>query len=331
MNVPMAQPVLGPEELAAVKEVLDSGQLSLGPRVPAFEAAFAARVGAKHACAVSSGTAGLHLGLRAAGVEAGDEVITSPFSFIASANVILYERATPVFVDIDPDTLCAPADAIAAAVTERTRAILPVSIFGKRCEIPDVGLPIVEDACEALGSVSGRGHSTVFAFYPNKQMTTGEGGVLATDDDRVKERVDSERNQGRAPNMDWLDHDRLGFNYRLTDIACAIGLVQLDRLDDRWRWHRSSASTGSTGCSRTAGASPRSTTRHCATSRWRRSTTTARGSSTSSGSRAATTATTPSARSATRASRPSPTSPPSPRPRGRARTPTPRAPARRGG
>ncbi len=227
----MAQPVLGPEELAAVKEVLDSGQLSLGPRVPAFEAAFAERVGAKHACAVSSGTAGLHLGLRAAGVTEGDEVITSPFSFVASANVILYERATPVFVDIDPDTLCASAGAIAAAVTDRTTAILPVSIFGKRCAIPDVGLPIVEDACEALGSVAGRGHSTVYAFYPNKQMTTGEGGVLTTDDDAVKERVDSERNQGRAPNMDWLDHDRLGFNYRLTDIACAIGLVQLGRLD----------------------------------------------------------------------------------------------------
>ncbi len=227
----MAQPVLGPEELAAVKEVLDSGQLSLGPRVPAFEQAFAERVGAAYGCAVSSGTAGLHLGLRAAGVQEGDEVLTSPFSFIASANVILYERATPVFVDIDPDTLCVPADAYAAAVTDRTRAILPVSIFGKACEIPQLGLPIVEDACEALGSVASRGHTAVYAFYPNKQMTTGEGGVLVTDDPEVKERVDSERNQGRAPDMGWLDHDRLGFNYRLTDIACAIGLVQLDRLD----------------------------------------------------------------------------------------------------
>jgi perosamine synthetase len=227
----MAQPVLGPEELAAVKEVLDSGQLSLGPRVPAFEQAFAERVGAAHACAVSSGTAGLHLGLRAAGVKDGDEVITSPFSFIASANVILYERATPVFVDIDPDTLCVPADAYAAAVTDRTAAVLPVSIFGKACEIPDLGLPVVEDACEALGSVANRGHTAVYAFYPNKQMTTGEGGVVVTDDPAVKEQIDSERNQGRAPDMGWLDHDRLGFNYRLTDIACAIGLVQLQRLD----------------------------------------------------------------------------------------------------
>jgi perosamine synthetase len=227
----MARPVLGPEELEAVKEVLDSGQLSLGPRVPAFEEAFAARVGARHACAVSSGTAGLHLALRAAGVQEGDEVITSPFSFVASANVILYERATPVFVDIDPDTLCIPADGVAAAVTERTAAVLPVSIFGKPCEVPDVGVPVVEDACEALGAVAGRGHSAVYAFYPNKQMTTGEGGVVTTDDDGVKERIDSERNQGRAPDMGWLDHDRLGFNYRLTDIACAIGLVQLERLD----------------------------------------------------------------------------------------------------
>jgi perosamine synthetase len=227
----MARPVLGPEELEAIREVLDSEQLSLGPRVPAFEAAFAERVGAKHASAVSSGTAGLHLALRAAGVTDGDEVITSPFSFVASANVILYERATPVFVDIDPDTLCVSADAVAAAVTERTKAVLPVSIFGKACEVPDVGLPVVEDACEALGAVRDRDHSTVFAFYPNKQMTTGEGGVVVTDDPAVKERIDSERNQGRAPDMDWLDHDRLGFNYRLTDIACAIGLVQLERLD----------------------------------------------------------------------------------------------------
>jgi perosamine synthetase len=227
----MAQPLLGPEELAAVEEVLDSGQLSLGPRVPAFEEAFAERVGARHASAVSSGTAGLHLALRAAGVTDGDEVITSPFSFVASANVILFERATPVFVDIDPDTLCITPQAVADAVTPRTRAVLPVSIFGKACDVPDAGVPVVEDACEALGAVRDRGHSAVFAFYPNKQMTTGEGGVVTTDDPAVKERIDSERNQGRAPDMDWLDHDRLGFNYRLTDIACAIGLVQLERLD----------------------------------------------------------------------------------------------------
>jgi perosamine synthetase len=156
--------------------------------------------------------------------------------------VILYERARPVFVDIDPDTLCIPADAVAAAVTERTSAILPVHIFGWAADVPameKLGLPIVEDACEALGAVhedgspvGSRGHSAVFAFYANKQMTTGEGGMLVTGDPAVKARVDSERNQGRAPDMGWLDHDRLGFNYRLSDIACAIGIHQLERLDD---------------------------------------------------------------------------------------------------
>jgi perosamine synthetase len=168
-------------------------------------------------------------------------VITSPFSFVASANVILYERATPVFVDIDPETFCIPADAVAAARTERTTAILPVHIFGNAADTPGMeplGLPIVEDACEALGSrhadgtlVGSRGHSAVFAFYPNKQMTTGEGGIVVTGDEAIKERIDSERNQGRAPDMGWLDHDRLGFNYRLSDIACALGIEQLKRLD----------------------------------------------------------------------------------------------------
>jgi perosamine synthetase len=238
----MARPLLGPEEEAAVLEVLRSGQLSLGPRVPAFERAFAERLGSDlHASAVSSGTAGLHLALRAAGVAPGDEVITSPFSFVASANVILYEGARPVFVDIDPDTLCIPADAVAAAVSERTSALLPVHIFGWAADVPGMerlGLPIVEDACEALGAlhedgtpVGARGHSAVFAFYANKQLTTGEGGMVVTGDPAVKARLDSERNQGRAPDMGWLDHDRLGFNYRLTDLACAIGLEQLGRLD----------------------------------------------------------------------------------------------------
>jgi perosamine synthetase len=240
-DIPMASPVIGDEEVRAVEAVLRSGQLSLGPRVPEFEQAFAPRVGAAHACAVSSGTTGLHLALRAAGVTDGDEVITSPFSFVASANVILYERATPVFVDIDPDTFCLQADAVAAAVTDRTTALLPVHIFGNVAEtigMERLGLPIVEDACEAIGArhedgslIGSRGHSAVFAFYPNKQMTTGEGGIVVTNDAAVKERIDSERNQGRAPDMGWLDHDRLGFNYRLSDIACAIGIEQLKRLD----------------------------------------------------------------------------------------------------
>jgi perosamine synthetase len=239
--IPLARPVLGEEEERAVAEVLRSGQLSLGPRVPEFERAFADRVGARHASAVSSGTAALHLALRAVGVSDGDEVVTSPFSFVASANAILFERATPVFADIDPVTLNIDPDAAAAAITGRTAALLPVHIFGYPADLPALeahGLPIVEDACEALGAVhadgtpvGGRGHPAAFGFYANKQMTTGEGGMLTMGSAEHKERVDSERNQGRAPDMGWLDHDRLGFNYRLTDIACAIGLVQLERLD----------------------------------------------------------------------------------------------------
>jgi perosamine synthetase len=253
--IPLAQPILGPEEEAAVIEVLRSGQLSLGPRVPAFEQAFAAWLGAAHACAVSSGTAGLHLGLRAVGVSEGDEVVTSPFSFVASANSVLFEHARPVFADIDARTLNLDPDAAAAAVTERTTALLPVHIFGYPADLPAferMGLPIVEDACEALGAVhadgvrvGARGHPAAFGFYANKQLTTGEGGMVTVGDAAFKERIDSERNQGRAPDMGWLDHDRLGFNYRLTDIACAIGSVQLARLDgmlvDRARvaaWYR---------------------------------------------------------------------------------------------
>jgi perosamine synthetase len=239
--IPLARPVLGAAEEERVLAVLRSGMLSLGPLLGEFERAFAARIGASYASAVSSGTAGLHLALRAVGVGDGDEVITSPFSFVASANVAVYERARPVFADIDPVTLNLDPDAAAAAVTERTAAILPVHIFGYPAEIrafERFGVPIVEDACEALGAVhadgtavGASGHPAVFGFYPNKQLTTGEGGMITTADGRLKERVDSERNQGRAPDMGWLDHDRLGFNYRLSDIACALGLAQLERLD----------------------------------------------------------------------------------------------------
>src|SRR5215218_5943520 len=216
--IPLAKPVIGEAEEQAVLEVLRSGQLSLGPHVPAFEAAFAQRVGARHACAVSSGTTGLHLALRAVGVSAGDEVVTSPFSFVASANAPLFEGARPVFADIDPVTLNIDPD---AAALERH------------------GLPIVEDACEALGAqhadgtpVGGRGHPAAFGFYANKQLTTGEGGMVVMGSAEHKQRIASERNQGRAPDMGWLDHDRLGFNYRLSDIACALGLAQLGHLDE---------------------------------------------------------------------------------------------------
>jgi perosamine synthetase len=240
-RIPLARPLLGPEEEQAVLEVLRSGQLSLGPRLAAFESAFAAWVGSPHASAVSSGTAGLHLALRAAGVEAGTEVVTSPLSFVASANAVLYEHARPVFADIDPVTLNVDPEAVAAAITERTAVLQPVHIFGYPADVAALethGLPIVEDACEALGAtyadggaVGARGHAAVFAFYANKQMTTGEGGMVCLGGAAAKARIDSERNQGRAPDMGWLDHDRLGFNYRLSDIACALGITQLDRLD----------------------------------------------------------------------------------------------------
>jgi len=243
--VPLARPVLGAEEEQAVIEVLRSGQLSLGPRLVEFERGFAARAGAPLASAVSSGTAGLHLALRAVGVGEGDEVVTSPFSFVASANAALYERARPVFADIDPVTLNLDPDAAAAAVTQRTRALLPVHIFGYPADMPAFerladrdDLAIVEDACEALGAVhfdgvavGGRGHPAVFGFYANKQLTTGEGGMVTLADGALKERIDSERNQGRAPDMGWLDHDRLGFNYRLSEVACALGITQLARLE----------------------------------------------------------------------------------------------------
>jgi len=243
--IPLARPVLGDEEERLVAEVLRSGQLSLGPRVVEFERLFAERVGSPFACAVSSGTAGLHLALRAVGVSDGDEVITSPFSFVASANVALYERARPVFADIDPVTLNLDPRAAEAAVTERTKALLPVHIFGYPADMEAFeavaarhGLGVVEDACEALGaahadgtSVGGRGNPAVFGLYANKQLTTGEGGMVALGDPAMKQRIDSERNQGRAPDMGWLDHDRLGFNYRLSDIASAVGIAQLGRLD----------------------------------------------------------------------------------------------------
>jgi perosamine synthetase len=239
--IPLARPVLGDAEERRVLDVLRSGRLSLGPMLGEFEHAFAQRVGAAHASAVSSGTAGLHLALRAVGVSDGDEVVTTPFSFVASANVAIFERARPVFADIDPVTLNLDPDAAAAAVTDRTVALLPVHVFGYPADIPAMArlsLPIVEDACEALGAahadgtpVGASGNPAVFAFYANKQLTTGEGGIVITSEQAVKERIDSERNQGRAPNLDWLDHDRLGFNYRLSDIACALGLAQLEHLD----------------------------------------------------------------------------------------------------
>jgi perosamine synthetase len=243
--IPLAKPLVGPREEQLLLETLRSGRLALGPRLGEFEQRLSGLFD-RPVSAVSSGTAGLHLAIRAAGVEAGDEVVTTPFSFVASANCLLYENARPVFCDIDPRTLNIDPQAAAAAVTERTTGLLPVHIFGYPADLPALeglaaerDLWLVEDACEALGAVhadgtpvGARGNAAVFGFYPNKQITTGEGGAVVCPDAGVKERIDSERNQGRSPDMGWLDHDRLGFNYRLDDLSCALGIAQLERLDE---------------------------------------------------------------------------------------------------
>jgi perosamine synthetase len=245
--IPLARPELGPREEELLLEVVRSGSLSLGPKLEQFEHDFGGWLGGGYAVALSSGTAALHLGVRAMGWGEGDEVITSPLSFVATANSILYEGAKPVFCDVDPVTLNVDPEAASAAVTDSTAGILPVHIFGYPADLPalaaiasDRGLGILEDAAQALGAVDrmGRkvgtsGNIAIFAFYANKQMTTGEGGVLVTPDKEVAERVVSERNQGRPPENDGeVEHDRLGFNYRLSDLQAAIGIAQVERLNE---------------------------------------------------------------------------------------------------
>jgi perosamine synthetase len=242
--IPIARPDVGPREEELVLEVLRSGSLSLGPMGPRFERAFADWVGVRHAAAVSSGTAGLHLLVHLAGAGPGDEVITSPFSFVASANCALYTGADVVFADIDPATFNLDPAAVEAAITPRTKAIVAVHIFGLPCRIEEIraiadrhGIAVIEDAAEALGArrqgrmVGTTGSPAVFAFYPNKQMTTGEGGIVTTDDDEVHAAILSLRNQGRADAGQWLAHDRLGWNYRMDDLSAAVGLAQVERLD----------------------------------------------------------------------------------------------------
>jgi perosamine synthetase len=244
-QIPLARPELGSREEELVLEVLRSGWLSLGPMGERFEREFAAWLGAEDAVMVSSGTTALHLGVRMLGWGEGDEVVTSPFSFVASANCLLYEGARPVFVDVEEETLDLDPAAAAAAVGERTAGLLPVHIFGYPAAMAELealaarhDLGILEDACEALGAVDSegravgtRGNLATFAFYANKQMTTGEGGMIVPRDPDEAARLRSERNQGRAVDMGWLDHDRLGFNYRLSDVAAALGVAQVEKLD----------------------------------------------------------------------------------------------------
>ncbi len=245
-EIPLARPELGEREEELVLEVLRSGRLSLGPMGERFERELAAWLGVEDAVAVSSGTAALHLGVRALGWGPGDEVLTSPFSFVASANCLLYEGATPVFCDVEPETLNLDPAAAETMVGERTVGILPIHIFGYPAAMAELealaaqrGLTVLEDGCEALGAVDSegkrvgaRGNLVTFAFYANKQLTTGEGGAIVPTDAELAKRLRSERNQGRAVDMGWLDHDRLGFNYRLSDVAAAIGVAQVEKLDE---------------------------------------------------------------------------------------------------
>ncbi|MGH3009793.1 MAG: DegT/DnrJ/EryC1/StrS family aminotransferase [Gaiellaceae bacterium] len=243
--VPLSGPYLGEREEELVLEVMRSGRLSLGPTIDRFEELLAERVGAPYAAAVSSGTAGLHLLAITAGIQPDDEVITSPYSFAASANCFLYEGGVPVFADIDPRTLNLTPEAVEAAVTERTKAIVAVDIYGYPCELDELraiaerhGLALIGDTCEALGAeyrgapLGSHGNPCVFAFYPNKQMTTGEGGIVTTHSEEEWRVLRSLRNQGRGDAGGWLEHVRLGFNYRLSDIAAALGIGQLERLDE---------------------------------------------------------------------------------------------------
>jgi perosamine synthetase len=243
--VPLSGPYLGEREEELVLEVMRSGQLSLGPMIDRFEEAFAEQLGVPYAAAVSSGTAGLHLLCVGAGIEPGDEVITSPYSFAASANCFIYEGGVPVFADIDARTLNMDPDAVRAAVTPRTKAIVAVDIYGYPCELDELraiadehGLAFIQDSCEALGALykgaplGTHGPSAVFAFYPNKQMTTGEGGIVTTHSEEEWRRLRSLRNQGRGDSGGWLEHVRLGYNYRLSDVGAAIGLGQVEKLDE---------------------------------------------------------------------------------------------------
>lgn len=245
MRIYLSRPDVTEKEIERVTQVLRGPELSLGPAVPEFERAFAGYIGRRRAVAVNSGTSGLFLSLLALGIGPDDEVITTPFTFIASTTCIMMTGARPVFADIDPISLNIDPLRIEAAMTGRTKAILPVEVFGnpagfdRVCEIAERhGLPVVEDSCEALGSaLNGKragafGALSTFGFYPNKQITTGEGGMILTDDDNLADICVSLRNQGRGKAGAWLAHERLGFNFRLSDINAALGAVQLSRIEE---------------------------------------------------------------------------------------------------
>jgi perosamine synthetase len=244
MRIPLSAPDISETDIEAVVEVLRTPRLSIGPKLEAFEAAAASYTGVPYGVALSSGTAGLHLGLAALGIGEGDEVILPSFTFIAAANAVLYRRARPVFVDIDPRTLNLTAESVTRAITPRTRAIIVVHTFGCPADLDPIldvasrhGVRVIEDACEALGAeyrgrkAGGIGDLGVFGFYPNKPITTGEGGMVVTRDRELAETMRALRNQGRRPADGWLDHALLGYNYRLSEINCALGLSQMSRIE----------------------------------------------------------------------------------------------------
>jgi perosamine synthetase len=244
-SIPLSSPDITYKEVKIINQVLSTSILSLGPKIKEFEKKVANFIGTKYAVAVNSGTSGLHLCIRSLDIKEGDEVITTPFSFIASANCILFERAKPVFVDIDEKTLCIDPNKIEEKITKKTKAILPVHIFGHPCEMDKImeiankySLAVIEDACEAFGSeykgkkVGTFGNAAVFAFYPNKQITTGEGGVIVTDDEKIAKLCQSMRNQGRGEGNSWFQHIRLGYNYRMSEIEAALGIAQMERIKE---------------------------------------------------------------------------------------------------
>lgn len=253
MKVHLSRPDITELEIQAVVDVLKTPNLSLGPKLGEFEQAFADYIGIKRAVAVNSGTSALHLCLIAMGVGPGDEVITTPFTFIATSNVALMVGAKPVFADIDPVSMNIDPEKIASKITSKTKAIIPVEVFGNPAMFDEISkvaaehnIPILEDSCEALGSsLNGKkcgtfGIMSAFAFYPNKQMTVGEGGMILTDDDTLADMCCSLRNQGRGKSGGWLGHERLGYNFRLSDINCALGIAQLSRIEEMKKARRKS-------------------------------------------------------------------------------------------
>lgn len=244
-SIPLSSPDITHKEIEIINQVLATPSLSIGPKIKEFEQKIANYIGTRHAVAVNSGTSALHLGIRGLDIKDGDEVITTPFSFIASANCALFERAKPIFVDIDKNTLCIDVTKIEEKISTKTKAILPVHVFGHPCQMDKVmeiarlhHLVVIEDACEAIGAeykgkkVGSFGNVGVFAFYPNKQITTAEGGMIVTDDENIAELCRSMRNQGREDNNSWLSHKRLGYNYRMSELSAALGVAQTNRIDE---------------------------------------------------------------------------------------------------